>query len=90
MDTWGLRLEFMPRLYHKFYGGAVMDSMEDRIESESQGISRIANLNLRCRDCKFRLDDSKLPRNTSQCERYSMKPGFILRGNDCPKYKKED
>ena len=67
-----------------------MGDFKKRIESESQCISRTTNQNLKCRDCLFRLDDSKILGNTSRCQEYPLKPNQVLKGGDCTKYKKGD
>lgn len=67
-----------------------MDDFEKRIKSEARSVTRITNSLLKCRDCKFRLDDSKVLGNTSRCKQYYLKPNQVLKGGDCPKYEKED
>lgn len=67
-----------------------MRDLKKRIESESQSISRITNQDLMCRDCLFRLDDSKILGNTSRCQEYPLKPNQVLKGGSCTEYKKKD
>ena len=67
-----------------------MEDLKKRIESEAQSITRVTNSLLICKDCKFRLDDSRILGNTSRCKQYSLKPNQVLKGGDCPKYEKED
>ena len=67
-----------------------MDDFEKRIKSEARTVTRITNSLLKCKDCKFRLDDSKILGNTSQCMQYPLKPNKVLKGENCPKYQKEN
>ncbi len=67
-----------------------MNDFEDRIKSETRSLIRITNQQLKCKDCIFRFDDSKILGNTSRCEQFPSKPNSVLLGKDCPKYKKED
>ena len=67
-----------------------MNDLKARVESEAQSVTRITNSMLQCKDCKFRLDDSKIFGNTSRCRRYSLKPSQVIKGGDCIKYIKED
>lgn len=67
-----------------------MDDFEKRIESEARAVTRITNSLLKCKDCKFRLDDSKILGNTSQCMQYPLKSNKVLKGENCPKYQKEN
>lgn len=62
---------------------------KERIQDEAKGFKRITNNDLKCRDCLFRLDDSVRLGNTSQCRVFILKPNAVLKGGDCPKYKKE-
>ena len=64
-------------------------SLKDRIKSESRTTSRITNKDLICRDCAYRLDDTKVYRNTSQCKVYISKPNSVYLGKGCEEYKKE-
>lgn len=64
-------------------------SLKDRIKSESRTTSRIINKDLICRDCAYRLDDTKVYRNTSQCKAYISKPNSVYLGKGCEEYKKE-
>lgn len=64
-----------------------MDSLKDRIESESQSVVRVTNEDLMCKDCIFALDDSKSMRYTSQCRMYLLKPSEVLLGGVCKIYK---
>lgn len=67
-----------------------MDDFEKRIKSEARSVTRITNSLLKCKDCRFKLDDSKILGNTSQCRQYLIKPNQVLKGKDCSRYKKED
>lgn len=67
-----------------------MDDFEKRIKSEARTVTRITNSLLKCKDCRFRLDDSKILGNTSRCQEYPLKPNQVLKGGDCTKYKKRD
>lgn len=67
-----------------------MEDFKKRIESEAQSVTRITNSMLQCKDCRFRLDDFKILGNTSRCLIFSLKPNQVIKGGDCPKYKKED
>lgn len=59
----------------------------DRILSEQKAAKRITNDDLKCKDCIFKLDDSKILGNTSRCEIYpNGKPNKVLLGGDCHKY----
>ena len=62
-----------------------MGDFKKRIESESQSISRTTNQNLKCRDCLFRLDDSKILGNTSRCQEYHLKPNRLIKERECNK-----
>lgn len=64
-------------------------SLKDRIKSESRTTSRITNKDLICRDCTYRLDDTKIYRNTPQCKAYISKPNSVYLGKGCEEYKKE-
>lgn len=64
-------------------------SLKDRIKSESRTTSRITNKDLICRDCAYRLDNTKVYRNTSQCKAYISKPNSVYLGKGCEEYKKE-
>ena len=64
-----------------------MNSLEDRIESESQSVVRVTNKDLVCKDCIFVLDDSKKMRYTSQCRMYLLKPSEVLLGGPCKVYR---
>lgn len=66
-----------------------MTNFEKRIKEESKGLFRVTNNSLRCRDCVYRLDDSEVFGNTSQCKQYILKPGKVLKGEDCEKYERE-
>lgn len=67
-----------------------MKDLEKRIKSESRSVIRITNAVLKCRDCKFRWDDSNILGNTSRCIKYPLKPNEVLKGGNCPKYQKEN
>lgn len=67
-----------------------MEDFKKRIESEAQSVTRITNSMLQCKDCKFRLNDSKILGNTSRCLIFSLKPNQVIKGGDCSKYKKEN
>lgn len=67
-----------------------MDDFEKRIKSEARTVTRITNSLLKCKDCRFKLDDSKILGNTSRCMQYPLKPNQVLKGKDCLKYKKEN
>lgn len=63
-------------------------SLGERIMSEQQCARRITNDDLVCKDCAFKLDDSKKLGNTSQCEIFELKPNEVLRGGSCDEHKK--
>lgn len=65
-------------------------SLKERIESESRAATRITNNDLICRDCVYRLNDTKIYRNTSQCKVYISKPNSVYLGKGCEEYKKEE
>lgn len=67
-----------------------MEDFKKRIESEARSVTRITNSMLQCKDCRFRLDDSKILGNTSRCLIFFLKPNQVIKGGDCPRYKKED
>ena len=62
----------------------------DRIKSEQEAFGRVTNDNLKCADCKFRFEDSKVYGNTSKCEKFKDKPNEVLLGGSCNEYRKED
>lgn len=64
-------------------------TIKDRIHEEAKSVTRITNADLKCRDCFFHLDDSVRLGNTSQCKAYPLKPNEVLKGGNCPKYRKE-
>lgn len=65
------------------------NTMQDRIRSEAQAVSRITNAHLVCKNCSLRLDDSVRLGNTSICKAYPLKPNEVIKGGPCPKYLKE-
>lgn len=68
---------------------AVNEELKKRIESEGEGWVRITNANLKCKDCKYRRDDSVIFGNTSRCDVYpASKPNDVLKGGDCNYYDK--
>lgn len=64
-------------------------SMKERIESESQAVIGISNEDLICKDCVYKLDDTKVLGNVSRCKRYTVKLVDTLLGGGCPKYEHE-
>lgn len=68
------------------------DRVIDRMESEARAFKRITNNDLVCKDCLYKLDDSKILGNTSFCRVYArpdnFKPSKIVGGGDCKYYKK--
>lgn len=51
---------------------------------------RITNKDLQCRDCVYRMEDTEICLNTSQCKAYGSKPvGVLLNEEDCQMYQKE-
>lgn len=63
-----------------------------RIKSEQTCFAPIRNKDLICKDCKFRMDDSKIIGNTSSCEVYPKhtKPNEVIKGGNCPEYQQEE
>lgn len=57
--------------------------MKKRIVSEQRCMKRITNNDLVCKDCKFAYDDTIKLGNTSECEKYDLKPNEVLLGGDC-------
>lgn len=50
----------------------------------------IANQDLTCANCVYRIDDKEDPRNTSKCRIFeNCKPGKVLTGGDCSEKKTE-
>lgn len=56
---------------------------------DNGGMKRLTNDDLQCRDCKFRLDDSKIYGNTSRCSKYTRKPADVLSAERCKEYQPE-
>lgn len=67
-----------------------MSDFGDRIRSEGMVGMRVTIDMLVCKDCKFRLDDSKIYGNTTQCKKYlnHSKPNPVLKGGPCARYVK--
>ena len=66
---------------------ATKSELEKRMEAEALKGKRITNHDLRCRDCKFRRDDSIIEGNTSRCDIYPVsKPNKVLAGHNCNFY----
>lgn len=63
-----------------------MSLFEDRIESEASSTQRVTNADLVCKDCIFKLDDSKQLRYTTQCRTFLLKPNKVLKGGNCTAY----
>lgn len=62
------------------------EEMKKRIASEQQCMKRITNNDLVCKDCIFAYDDSIKLGNTSECDKYNVKPNQVLLGGDCDEY----
>ena len=67
-----------------------MNSLQDRIESESMSVKFIMNKDLVCRDCFYMLDDTDVGKFTSQCKAFLLKPTEVLLGGPCKVYKKKE
>lgn len=65
------------------------EEMKKRIVSEQQCMKRITNNDLVCKDCTFAYDDTIKFGNTSTCEKYTVKPGKVLLGDNCDEYESE-
>jgi hypothetical protein len=64
--------------------------LKKRMQEEQKAMILLSNDDLKCRDCKFKLDDVVLKLNTTRCLKYrSRKPNNVLLGKGCEKYKKE-
>lgn len=64
-------------------------AIAEKFEKDELKFSRIRNEDLVCVDCEKRYDDTELPRNTSRCEAYDVKPGKVLDGDLCDEYSEE-
>lgn len=62
--------------------------MKKRIVSEQQGMKRITNDNLICKNCKYKFDDTVKLGNTSTCQMFNVKPNEVLLGKDCIEFEK--
>lgn len=49
------------------------DRVIDRMESEARAFKRITNNDLVCKDCLYKLDDSKILGNTSFCNQIAAR-----------------
>lgn len=67
-----------------------MSDFENRIRSEGMAGMRVTIRMLTCKDCKYRLDDSEIYGNTTQCKKYPehSKPNQVLKGGPCARYVK--
>ena len=61
-----------------------------RFDNEDVFAEVIKNDTLVCKDCKFVLDDSEFPCNTSRCKCFEIKPNEVLLGGKCSKYMKKN
>jgi hypothetical protein len=66
-----------------------LNPLDEKFRNDRLKFEPIKNINLVCRDCKKRYDDTKLPCNTSKCEAFRMKPSEVFDGGDCIEYEKE-
>lgn len=66
-----------------------LNPLDEKFKKDILKFTPIKNVNLVCRDCKKRYDDTELPCNTSKCEAFKMKPSEIFDGGDCIEYEKE-
>jgi len=64
-------------------------SAKKRITSEQRCMKHITNNDLVCKDCIYRIDDSIVLGNTSECETFDLKPNKVLTGGKCDEYVKE-
>lgn len=65
------------------------EKLKNRIVSEQQCMKRIMNVDLTCKDCVYRYDDSVKFGNTSTCEMNENKPNKVLLGDKCDEYENE-
>lgn len=63
-----------------------VNSLDEKFKNDNLELRPIKNKDLVCKDCKKKYDDTQLPCNTSKCEAYDMKPGYVLDGGDCIEY----
>ena len=62
----------------------------NKIEDPNEPImGRLTNANLVCKDCIYRMDDSKVWGNTTKCKQYADKPSPVIAGEECIRYTKE-
>lgn len=67
----------------------ILNPLDEKFKKDKLNFEPIKNINLICKDCKKRYDDTELPCNTSKCEAFKMKPLEIFDGGDCIEYEKE-
>lgn len=66
-----------------------LNELEKRMMRENVKAVRITNNDLKCKDCKYRRDDSIIEGNTSRCDIYPVsKPNKVINGGDCSYYDK--
>lgn len=66
------------------------EDLKKRIVSEQECMKRITNDDLVCKSCKFVHNDTIELGNTSVCDKFDVKPGKVLLGDNCDEYESQE
>ena len=62
------------------------NSIDEKFKNDKLKFERVTNDDLVCATCISKYDDIEMPCNTSQCEKYDLKPNNVLDGGMCDEY----
>lgn len=65
------------------------NSLDEKFKKDQLKFEPIKNKDLVCKDCEHAYDDEIFLCNTSQCDKFDIKPDKVLDGGECDEYSKE-
>ena len=65
-----------------------LNPMDEKFQKDKLCFKRITNEDLKCKDCKYRFDDTVMIGNTCKRKQYDIKPATVIDGGDCDLYRK--